>query len=140
LGIIGILVGLTLGMVPNDAFDFTFVPTGELFGALLTVLLAAIGAMGLIFYMAPKVNKWRAFSSIALAGTQQRTEGYTSTFYANELLGQEGITHTRLMPSGKIMIDDEIYDAYSRGEFIDKGEKIKVISTEGTSLRVRKLS
>ena len=42
------------------------------------------------------------------------------------------------MPSGKVIIEDEMYDAYSRGEFIDKGEKIKVISTEGTSLRVKK--
>lgn len=139
LGIVGILVGLTLGMVPNDAFDFTFVPTGELFGALLTVLLAALAAIGLIFFMAPKVNQWKAFSSIALAGSQQRNEGYTSSFYSNDLMGKEGLTHTRLMPSGKVMIDDEIYDAYSRGEFIDRGEKVKVISTEGTSLRVRKV-
>jgi membrane-bound serine protease (ClpP class) len=139
LGIIAVLVGLTLGMVPNDAFDFTFVPTGELFTSLLTVILAALAAMGLIFFMAPKVNQWRAFSSIALASTQQRGEGYTSTSYSSDLLGKIGITHTRLMPSGKILIEDEIYDAYSRGEFIDKGEKVKVISTEGTSLKVRKI-
>ena len=41
--------------------------------------------------------------------------------------------------SGKVIIDDEVYDAYSRGEFIDQGEKIKVISTEGTSLKVKKI-
>jgi membrane-bound serine protease (ClpP class) len=44
-----------------------------------------------------------------------------------------------LVPSGKVIIDDEVYDAYSRGEFIDKGEKIKVISTEGTSIKVKKI-
>lgn len=139
LGIIGILVGLTLGMIPNDAFDFTFVPSGELFAALVTVILAAIAAIGLIFFMAPKVNQWRAFSSIALASTQKREEGYTSTLYSNNLMGKEGIAHTRLMPSGKVMIEEEVYDAYSRGEFIDKGEKVKVISTEGTSLKVKRL-
>lgn len=138
LGIIGILTGLTLGMVPNDAFDFTFVPSGDLFAALLTVILAAVTAIGLIFFFAPKVNQWRAFSTIALASTQRREEGYTSTSYQDDLLGKEGIAHTRLMPSGKVEIEDEIYDAYSRGEFIDKGEKIKVISTEGTSLKVKK--
>jgi membrane-bound serine protease (ClpP class) len=138
LGILGILTGLTLGMIPNDAFDFTFVPSGDLFVALLTVILAAIAAISLIFVFAPKVNQWKAFSSISLANTQQRTDGYTSTSYADSLLDKEGITHTRLMPSGKIIIDDEVYDAYSRGEFIDKGEKIKVISTEGTSLKVKK--
>lgn len=138
LGIVGILTGLTLGMIPNDAFDFTFVPSGDLFVALLTVILAAIAAISLIFVFAPKVNQWKAFSSISLATTQQRTDGYTSTSYADSLLDKEGITHTRLMPSGKIIIEDEVYDAYSRGEFIDKGEKIKVISTEGTSLKVKK--
>jgi membrane-bound serine protease (ClpP class) len=43
-----------------------------------------------------------------------------------------------MMPSGKIEIEGEIFDAYSRGEFIDQGEKIIVISTEGTSLKVKK--
>ncbi|MFD2037268.1 nodulation protein NfeD [Belliella marina] len=138
LGIIGILTGLTLGMIPNDAFDFTFVPSGDLFVALLTVILAAIVAMVLIFFFAPKINQWKAFSTIALATTQQRSDGYTSSSYQNDLLGKTGIAHTRLMPSGKILVDDEVYDAYSRGEFIDKGENVIIISTEGTSLKVKK--
>ncbi len=139
LGILCVLTGLTLGMVPNDAFDFTFVPSGDLFAALLTVILAAIVAIALIFFLAPKVNQWGAFRTISLATTQKRSEGYTSSFYGDSLLQKEGITLTRLMPSGRISIDDEIYDAYSRGEFIDKGERVKVISTEGTSLRVKKV-
>jgi membrane-bound serine protease (ClpP class) len=139
LGIVGILAGLTLGMVPNDAFDFTFVASGKLFSALLTVILAAILATVLIFTLTPKVNEWKAFSSISLATTQQSTEGYTSTSYSNSLVGQEGIAHTRLMPSGKILVEDEVYDAYSRGEFIDRGEKVKIISAEGTSLKVKKI-
>ena len=140
LGITLILTGLTLGMLPNENFDFTFVPSGDLFVALTTVLLAAIVAIGLIFTLAPKINQWEMFSKFSLADTQQRTEGYTSSFYSNDLLGQEGIAHTRLMPSGKVMIGDDLYDAYSRGEFIDRGERVKVISTEGTSLRVKKIS
>lgn len=138
LGITLVLLGLTLGMVPNEFFDFTFVPSGDLFMALVTVVLAAIVAVSLIFALAPKINQWQMFSRFSLADTQQRDAGYTSSVYKNHLLGREGIAHTRLMPSGKILIDDEIYDAYSRGEFIDKGEKVRVISTEGTSLRVKK--
>lgn len=139
LGILGILTGLTLGMLPNELFDFTFVASGKLFTALLTVLLAAIIATALLFTLMPKVNEWKAFSSISLATTQQRTDGYTSTMYSNDLVGKEGVAHTRLLPSGKVRIEDEIYDAYSRGEFIDKGDRIKIISAEGTSLRVRKV-
>jgi len=139
LGIICILAGLTTGMLPNEQFDFTFVSSGKLFAALLTVILAATIATILIFTLTPKINQWESFSRISLATTQQKSEGYTSSFYAQELLGKEGVSHTRLMPSGKVIIDDEMYDAYSRGEFIDKGEKIKVISTEGTSLRIKKI-
>ncbi|MEX2511724.1 MAG: NfeD family protein [Cyclobacteriaceae bacterium] len=139
LGIIGVLAGLTMGMLPNELFDFTFVSSGKLFAALLTVVLAVILATVLIFSLTPKVNQWQAFSRISLADTQQKSEGYTSSFYGDVLMGKEGITHTRLMPSGKILIEEEIYDAYSRGEFIDKGEKVRVISTAGTSLRVRKI-
>jgi membrane-bound serine protease (ClpP class) len=139
LGIVGILTGLTLGMVPNDAFDFTFVASGKLFSALLTVIISAILATVLIFTLTPKVNEWKAFSNISLATTQQKNEGYTSTSYSENLVGKEGIAHTRLLPSGKILVEDEIYDAYSRGEFIDRGEKVKIISSEGTSLKVKKV-
>ncbi|WP_057936642.1 NfeD family protein [Algoriphagus resistens] len=138
LGIIGILTGLVLGMIPNQNFNFDFVPAADLFSALLTVILAAIVSVGLVFWLTPKVNEWGAFKTITLSSTQQRSEGYTSTFYADSLKGKTGVVHSRLRPSGKIEIDGDIYDAYSRGEFIDQGEKIIVISTEGTSLKVKK--
>lgn len=139
LGIICVLAGLTTGMLPNELFDFTFVSSGKLFTALLTVILSVIVSTVLIFSLTPKINQWESFSKISLADTQQKSDGYTSSFYSNDLLGKKGVSHTRLMPSGKILIEDEIYDAYSRGEFIDRGENIQVISTEGTSLRVKKV-
>src|SRR5690606_14779558 len=58
LGIVLVLTGLTLGMLPNDFFDFTFVSSGDFFVALLTVILAAIVAVVLIFSLAPKINQW----------------------------------------------------------------------------------
>lgn len=125
-------------MLPNQDFNFDFVPARQLFTALLTVILAAIASVGLVFWLTPKVNQWGAFRAITLATTQNRTEGYTSSFYTNDLMGKTGIVHSRLRPSGRVEIDGEIYDAYSRGEFLDQGEKIQVISTEGTSLKVKK--
>ncbi len=139
LGIVFIIGGLVLGMVPNQDFNFDFVPASQLFGALLTVILASLASVGLVFWLTPKVNDWGAFRHITLATTQERSEGYTSSFYASSLLGKTGVVHSRLRPSGKVEIEGEIYDAYSRGEFIDQGEKIIVISTEGTSLKVKNL-
>lgn len=139
LGIIFILGGLVLGMLPNQNFNFDFVPDSQLFAALLTVILAALGSVGLVFWLTPKVNQWGAFSAITLAGTQEKSQGYTSSSYPDTLLGKEGVVHSRLRPSGRVIIDGDVYDAYSRGDFIEQGEKIVVISTEGTSLKVKKL-
>lgn len=138
MGIVCIIGGLVLGMVPNQDFNFDFVPASQLFGALLTVILAALASVGLVFWLTPKVNQWGAFSHITLATTLDRSAGYTSSIYSETLLGKSGIVHSRLRPSGKVEIEGEIYDAYSRGEFLDQGEKIIVISTEGTSLKVKK--
>lgn len=138
-GIVLTLGGLVLGMLPNQAFDFELVPASQLFGALLTVILAALAAVGMVFWLTPKVNEWGAFKHLTLASTQDRAQGFTSSTYSEDMLGKIGTVHSRLRPSGKVEIDGEIFDAYSRGEFLDQGESIEVISTEGTSLRVKKL-
>ena len=137
-GIVMTLGGLVLGMLPNQAFDFELVPASQLFGALLTVILAALAAVGMVFWLTPKVNEWGAFKHLTLASTQDRAQGFTSSTYSEDMLGKTGTVHSRLRPSGKVEIAGEIYDAYSRGEFLEKGESIEVISTEGTSLRVKK--
>jgi membrane-bound serine protease (ClpP class) len=137
-GIVLTLGGLVLGMLPNQAFDFELVPSSQLFGALLTVILAALAGVGMVFWLTPKVNEWGAFKHLTLASTQDRSQGYTSSTYSEDMLGKTGKVHSRLRPSGKVEIEGEIYDAYSRGEFLEHGEAIEVISTEGTSLRVKK--
>jgi membrane-bound serine protease (ClpP class) len=137
-GIVLTLGGLVLGMLPNEAFNFDWVSSTQLFEALLTVILAALAAVGLVFWLTPKVNEWGAFKHLALATTQDRAQGFTASVYSENLIGKIGTVHSRLRPSGKIKLDGEIYDAYSRGEFLEQGEAIEVISTEGTSLRVKK--
>jgi len=137
-GIVLILGSLVLGMLPNQAFDFDFVPESDLFGALLTVILAALASVGLVFWLTPKVNDWGAFKHLTLASTQDRAQGFTSSTYAVTLQGKVGQVHSRMRPSGRVSIDGEIYDAYTRGELLEPGEQIEVISTEGTSLRVKK--
>ena len=137
-GIVLTLGGLVLGMLPNEALDFEWVPSSQLFSALLTVILAALAAVGLVFWLTPKVNEWGAFKHLTLATTQDRSQGYTASVYSESLVGKIGTVHSRLRPSGKVELDGEIFDAYSRGDFLEKGQEIEVISTEGTSLRVKK--
>jgi membrane-bound serine protease (ClpP class) len=54
-------------------------------------------------------------------------------------VGREGIAYTMLRPAGKIMIDNELYDATARTGLIEKGEKIVVVGYLNAQLVVKKL-
>ena len=109
-GIVLMLGGLVLGMLPNQAFDFDLVPSSDLFSALLTVILAALASVGLVFWLTPKVNAWGAFKHLTLASTQGREQGYTASTYADTMQGKTGKVHSRLRPSGRVEIVSAISD------------------------------
>jgi membrane-bound serine protease (ClpP class) len=54
--------------------------------------------------------------------------------------GKTGVAHTVLRPSGKVIIDGKMYDAYTRGEYIEKGETVEVVDHETTSLKVKQVT
>ena len=139
-GVLGLLctVGsLILIMLNNDFFDFQFVPSGDLFVASSVVLAGMVGSIILLFIFGYRFTQSNMFKKIALQGVQDSSEGYSANYRAESLVGKEGIAYTILRPSGRIEIDDELYDAYTRGEYIEKGSKIKVVSQEGSSLKVK---
>jgi membrane-bound serine protease (ClpP class) len=99
-----------------------------------------LGAIALLFYGSSRLHKSSFFKRIALADTQERSQGYTSSFIKEPMKGKKGITYTVLRPSGKVMIADQLFDAYTRGDYIDKDVEIEVVNDEGTSLQVRRLN
>ena len=136
-GIVCIAGSLIFMMLDNDVFDFEFVGSGDIFVASTVVLGGMLASMIFLFVFGYRFTQTKMFKRIALQDTQDSEEGYVSTSYSKELVGQEGVAFTILRPSGRIEIDDTIYDAYTRGEYVEKGERVLVISQEGTSLKVR---
>ena len=57
----------------------------------------------------------------------------------NTLVGKIGTAYTVLRPSGKVMIDEQVYDAFTRGDYVEKGESVEVLDNEGITLKVRKV-
>lgn len=55
------------------------------------------------------------------------------------LIGEKGEAITDINPEGKILIQGEIWNAYSK-EPIKKGEKVKVVKVEGLTLKVEKIN
>ena len=138
LGLVFTIGGLSLVMINNDMFDFSFVPSAEVTTAVLTTLLGLLGAVIAMIVGGVSFTESKFFKRVALVDVQDAKEGFTSNFHTRSYLGEQGSAFTVLRPSGKVKIGDDILDAYTRGEFIDEGESIKVIGEEGTSLKVKK--
>ena len=142
-GIAGISgITLTVGsmiliMVNNDVFDFQFVPMNDLFFATAAALGGILGGFFLLFFLGAKLTETKAFSRIALNDTQERAAGYTASFLKEPMKGKRGTAYTVLRPSGKIMVDGQLFDAHTRGEYIEKDQSVEVIRDEGTSLTVK---
>ena len=140
-GIIGLFTSISaliLIMLNNDMFDFTFVVSKDIVNASLSVLISVFAFGILILFGGIKFTDSQAFKKISLDETQNSDLGYISKKYSDDLIGKKGKTFTVLRPSGKILINDEIYDATSSGEFIEKNTKVEIISNEGSNLKVKK--
>ncbi len=135
-GLILTIGSLILVMLNNDIFDFSFVDDKDLFLAISTTLAGLAGGIMLLFVGGVRLTQTKLFKKIALETVMESKEGYTSSFIKKDMIGKTGTSYTVLRPSGKVMIEGEFYDAYTRGNYIKKDEKIIVIADEGTTLKV----
>jgi membrane-bound serine protease (ClpP class) len=138
LGLTFTIGSLTLVMINNDGLNFDLIEASLLNNALITSLVGFLGALFMMILLGARLTKTSFFNRFALTDVQDTSTGYTSSFYNKSLIGSIGTVVSIMRPSGRIMIDDTVYDAYTRGEYLEKGEKIKVIASEGTSLKVQK--
>jgi len=136
-GITITVAALVLIMINNDSFDFEFVPMNDILVAFAAAMGGLLGGVVLLFVGGSRLANTKFYKRIALTDTQERAEGYTSNFNTTVMKGKNGIAQTVLRPSGKVMIEGQLYDAFTRGEFIDKGQPVEVISETGSSLQVK---
>lgn len=140
LGIIFIVSGLTLSLIENDFFDFTFTPRVEISKAFIRVVGTLSGGLLLMAIFGKSLFNTPAMKRIMLMDEQRSEEGYVISHAEQEsLIGSTGVAITDLRPSGKVECNDEIYDAVTEGGFIIKGSTVKVLKAEGYSIVVRNL-
>ncbi len=127
-GTILIIIGLTLSLIHNVEFDFTTVKMGNISTALLTVISGIVLGFILTLYLSNQIGRNGLFKKLALNTKLEKEKGYTSSIKEHsELIGKQGVAHTDLRPSGKVIVDNEVYDAISiNGIYIEKGSTITV--------------
>ncbi|HLP20065.1 MAG TPA: NfeD family protein, partial [Chitinophagales bacterium] len=139
-GIVLTIAGLTLSLVRNIDFDFTFVPKGDLSLSLLMVSVAMALPLILLIAFGQKIFDSRVFKKMGVHTEMKTSDGYSvrSTTLQN-LVGSTGMAITNLRPSGKVEINGEQYDSIADGSFIIKDAPVKVIRVQATYLVVQSI-
>ena len=132
-GIVFILWGLYLLLLPD-------VPVGEevlsqASNGLIIGIIGGLVGLVLLFRAMTKTKFWRDLTSPDI---QKKEDGYVASFGWEKLVGEEALTETDLHPSGWINVGKERVFALSEGNFIDKNEKVVILSVDGNRVVVRK--
>ena len=134
-GISGILLcatGLVFAMVDNDLFH---TPEGFNLAVLVrpvaTLSIAVFGSLVGAIYLTRRLYPTKLFGRVALRTDLTGDTGYVGVATAPALtVGCEGVAQTALRPSGKVEINNEIYDAVAAYGMIDKGDAVRVVRYE----------
>ncbi|MFO8055118.1 MAG: NfeD family protein [Bacteroidales bacterium] len=141
-GLVLMVAGLSLSLVDNVGFDFSFVRADHIVKAFFTVIFATFLALLGSYLLSVKMfaGKSKIFSNLALQDELTAETGYTSADATmSSMLNQKGEAYTVLRPSGKVIIGEDIYDATAETGYIEKGETVEVVAYHNTQLIVSRI-
>lgn len=135
-GLMLMITGLTLSMVGNVGPGFFQIDTTGIVRALFVVIIAIFTALVGSLWLSKKLFSTRSFH-LALDKVQDKKDGYTSASdeYQN-MIGNEAIAYTILRPAGKVVVNDELFDAVARTGIIESGTKVVVYGYQNSQLIV----
>ncbi|MGV3773640.1 MAG: NfeD family protein [Verrucomicrobiales bacterium] len=135
-----ILMGLAMAMV--DLYPgMGNIPTiGQIQKPLQNVLISFTTAVVLILFL----GKYMVSSPVFRRMTSAQGSGVASVAIQENRLsrfeGCEGVALSPLRPGGKVKVGEDIVDALTQGDFIDKGAKVRVIGKTGSEVVVEPFS
>ncbi len=139
LGIILMISGLTLSMVGNIGPGFFDIDTTGIVAAFLIVIIAFFLAVAGSIILSKQLFTTHAFGHLALDKVQYVKEGYTSALKSyEEMVGKTGVAYTVLRPAGKVIINEELFDATARSGMIEKGSEVTIFDYKNAQLIVEK--
>jgi len=133
-GIILTGVGLVFALLDNDYFTFEHVRMPDISRSILTVFSGMLMGMIIVLWLSSRIGEKGMFRKIAL--TTDLAESGSADRKVHNLVGETGKAMTVLRPSGKVIIDNEVYDAVSNQGFIDSGTTVKVVKFENMQVYV----
>jgi membrane-bound serine protease (ClpP class) len=139
-GIVGSIFvggGLIFALLNNDYFTFKEVSVLEISRSILTVLSGILLGFIIIFWLSSRIGEKGMFRKVALLTDLSSSESVDTKDF--NLIGQTGKAMTVFHPSGKILINNEVYDAVSNQNFIESGKTVVVVKFENMQLYVEEV-
>jgi membrane-bound serine protease (ClpP class) len=104
----------------------------------LNLALGIFGSLAFLFVMLKYLPQLKFIENTMLPGSLARGNGSEDQAKA-KLVGMSGVATTNLRPNGKAEIDGKVFEVLAEGEFIDKGEAIRVVSSDGMGVAVKRV-
>lgn len=129
-GMLSIIAAGMFGYSLYYVFTTISVGVGMAFVIADIIILPIVGLIGL---------KMLGRSPMALRSSLSRGSGVVSYDEAlSDLVGREGKALTDLRPAGTVKIGSERIDVVTRGDYIDRGDRVVVARVEGSRVVVRR--
>jgi membrane-bound serine protease (ClpP class) len=136
-GFVALFTSLALVTLHNHYLDFSEVTDAQILRAVVTSVIGAMCSMVMLLIMAHFMTNSAFFNKVALQTSFTKAEGYHIENKALlTLVGQKGVVYNKLRPVGKILVNENIYEATSKNKFFDMGQVVKVVAVNGNTLIV----
>lgn len=131
-------VGIVALLVAIAAVAAAFLHS-TMYGSIFLLLIVV--AIPFLFAVAVKIWPRTPMGRMILIGDIKKENVMPQSSHYKRVadqIGRLGVALTKMYPSGIIMIDDQKFDAVTKGFPIEAGETVKVVSVEGNRLQVQK--
>ncbi|MCB0219265.1 MAG: ATP-dependent Clp protease proteolytic subunit [Chrysiogenetes bacterium] len=141
LGGLSIFAAMVLLLLAGDFSDFEF-SNPFAADAAMRVLVSTALSIGIILFLMSYLPAKKAPGALVLAHVESGDAGYRSHEHEvthGDLVGMEGEALSPLRPSGRARLNGRRVDVESEGEFIDKGDRVRVLRVQPGKVIVRKV-
>ena len=147
LGILAVVGSLLFSMMDGGDWhqyqwdgDLSFLVT-KMSQAFLKIAIGIFGALGLMYLLMKYLPQVEVVNRNFLPGSLARGDGKEAVdgIAVGERVGMTGVALSDLRPTGNAEFSGQVMEVLSEGEFIAKGDEIRVIGEDGMGLTVEKV-
>lgn len=138
-GIAFVITGLTLSLIDNNIFEYNSFEYSVkiIFEAFALVIISLLASFIASIFLGKKLLVSTSLNQYVLRKEQSIEQGYISVKVNTEIIGKTGSSITDLMPSGKITVNNEVFDAIAEFGYIEKGKEVVISRFETGQAYVR---